>query len=51
LPFEAGKPSCLIADTVKGKGVDFMEDKLLWHYRTPNAEQVKNALGQLGCES
>ncbi len=49
LPFEAGKPSCLIADTVKGKGVDFMEDKLLWHYRTPNAEQVKNALGQLGC--
>jgi transketolase len=49
LPFESGKPSCLIGNTVKGKGVDFMEDKLLWHYRTPNAEQVKNALGQLGC--
>ncbi|MGH7975533.1 MAG: transketolase, partial [Limisphaerales bacterium] len=49
LPFEPGKPSCLIAHTVKGKGVDFMENKLLWHYRTPNAEQVKNALGQLGC--
>ena len=49
LPFEAGRPSCLIAHTVKGKGVDFMEDKLLWHYRTPNAEQVKKALEQLGC--
>jgi len=49
LPFEPGKPNCLIAHTVKGKGVDFMEDKLLWHYRTPNAEQVKNALEQLGC--
>jgi len=47
LPFEAGKPSCLIAHTVKGKGVDFMEDKLLWHYRTPNADQVQDALGQL----
>jgi transketolase len=51
LPFESGKPGCLIAHTVKGKGVDFMENKLLWHYRTPNAEQVKNALGQLGCAS
>jgi transketolase len=49
LPFEPGKPSCLIAHTVKGKGVDFMEDKLLWHYRTPDAEQVKSALEQLGC--
>jgi transketolase len=49
LPFESGKPSCLIAHTIKGKGVDFMEDKLLWHYRTPNAEQVKKALEQLGC--
>ena len=51
LPFEPGKPNCLIAHTVKGKGVDFMEDKLLWPYRTPNAEQVKHALEQLGCPS
>jgi transketolase len=47
LPFEPGRPGCLIANTVKGKGVDFMEDKLLWHYRTPNVEQVKQALEQL----
>lgn len=49
LPFEPGKPGCLIAHTVKGKGVDFMEDKLLWHYRTPNAEQLQQALRQLNC--
>ena len=48
LPFESGKPSCLIAHTVKGKGVDYMENKLLWHYRTPNAEQVAVALKQIG---
>ena len=51
LPFEPGKPSCLIAHAVKGKGVDYMENKLLWHYRTPNAEQVSAALKQIGgCE-
>ncbi len=48
LPFEPDKPGCLIANTVKGKGVDFMENKLLWHYRTPNDEQVRLALEQLG---
>jgi transketolase len=48
LPFEPDKPGCLIANTVKGKGVDFMENKLLWHYRTPNSEQVRLALEQLG---
>jgi transketolase len=48
LPFTPGKPSCLIAHTIKGKGVDYMENKLLWHYRTPNAEQVAAALKQIG---
>ena len=48
LPFESGKPSCLIAHTIKGKGVDYMENKLLWHYRTPNAEQLAAALKQIG---
>ena len=51
LPLAAGKPTCLIAHTIKGKGVDFMENQLLWHYRTPNAEQVKTALRQLGSGS
>jgi transketolase len=48
LPFRSGQPSCLIAHTVKGKGVDYMENELLWHYRTPNAEQVEAALKQIG---
>jgi transketolase len=47
LPFETGKPSCVIAHTVKGKGVSFMEDKLLWHYRAPQGELMEQALSEL----
>jgi len=46
-PFEAGRPSVVIAHTVKGKGVSFMEDSLAWHYKSPNAEQLISALQQL----
>jgi transketolase len=48
VPFELGKPSCVIAHTVKGKGVSFMEDKLLWHYRIPAGEEYRAALLELG---
>ena len=48
LPLERGRPYCVIAHTVKGKGVSFMEDKLLWHYRAPNDEELAQALAQLG---
>jgi transketolase len=48
LPTAQGKPTCIIAHTVKGKGVSFMEDKLLWHYRTPNQEEMAKALAELG---
>ena len=42
------KPRCLIAHTIKGKGVDFMENKLEWHYRAPKtAELLDLALAQL----
>ena len=51
LPFAPGKPSCLIAHTVKGKGVSFMEDKLLWHYRTPQGEEYESALKELQAQS
>ena len=37
-----------IADTIKGKGVSFMEGKLEWHYRSPNPEQLAQALAELG---
>lgn len=48
LPFEPGRPSVVIAHTVKGKGVSFMEDKLEWHYKSPTAEQMARALQELG---
>jgi transketolase len=48
LPFEPGRPSCIIADTIKGKGVRFMEGELLWHYRSPDDDEVRRALQQLG---
>ena len=47
LPFEPGRPNCLIAHTVKGRGVDFMEGKLQWHYSSPKPDQLAEALGQL----
>lgn len=49
-PFRHGAPSCLIAHTVKGKGVDFMENKVLWHYRSPQGQEFSAALEQLGGE-
>lgn len=43
-----GKPTAVIAETVKGKGCSFMEDKAEWHGVAPNAEEVKRALAELG---
>ncbi len=48
VPWDAGRPSCLIAHTIKGKGVGFMEGALLWHYRSPSNEQLAAALRELG---
>lgn len=41
------KPLCIVANTIKGKGVDFMQEKLLWHYRSPSVEQLEQALKQI----
>ena len=41
------KPSMIIAHTVKGKGVSFMEDDNNWHYKTPNNNELKAALEEL----
>jgi transketolase len=43
-----GRPTVLVARTVLGKGVSFMEDQLEWHYRTINTEQATRALRELG---
>ena len=47
MPFIAGRPSCIIANTVKGKGVSFMEDKLVWHYTAPKGEELTQALAEI----
>lgn len=41
------KPRVVIAHTVKGKGVSFMEDDLLWHYRNPDDAQLAQALNEV----
>ena len=42
-----GKPKCILAHTVKGKGVSFMENQAGWHGNAPNAEQRAQALKEL----
>ena len=42
-----GKPLCVIAATVKGKGVSYMENQAGWHHGCPNAEQYAQALREL----
>jgi transketolase len=49
-PTEPGRPSVVIAHTVKGKGVGYMQDKLAWHYKSPDPEQLAAALAELGCD-
>jgi len=48
VPDGSGKPVAIVAHTVKGKGVSFMEDDNNWHYRIPSAEEVKAAKRELG---
>lgn len=50
VPLEAGKPSCLIANTIKGKGVSFAERKPAWHHGVPTREQLGLAARELGVE-
>lgn len=47
LPLEKHKPTAVIAHTIKGKGVSFMENKLLWHYRSPDQAQLEIALAEV----
>ena len=47
LPFNFGRPSVIIAHTIKGKGVSFMENNLLWHYRPPDDMEYKKAMQEL----
>lgn len=47
IPFETGRPNCIIARTHKGQGVSFMRDRVEWHHRVPSAEELSAALIEL----
>lgn len=46
-PSATGKPVAIVANTIKGKGVSFIEDRVEWHHKVPNREQVAQALEEL----
>jgi transketolase len=47
VPFAKGKPNLIIAHTVKGKGVSFMEDAVKWHHKVPNDAEYQQAIQEL----
>ena len=47
IPFEKGKPNCIIANSIKAKGVSFCENSATYHHWAPNKEEVKQALGSI----
>ena len=46
-----GVPTCIVAETVKGKGVSFMENQVGWHGKAPNDEQYAQAMAELEREA
>jgi transketolase len=42
-----GRPRCVIAQTIKGKGISFIEDRVEWHHKVPSREQIELALKEL----
>ena len=47
LCLETNKPKAIIAHTIKGKGVSYMENEFIWHYKSPNEEELIKALNEL----
>lgn len=47
VPLDAGKPNAIIAHTIKGKGVSWMEGKVLWHYKQPTPHELVTALEEV----
>ena len=47
LNIDSSKPLCLIAKTIKGKGVSFMENNILWHYKTPKDSDFDKAIAEI----
>ncbi len=47
IQYSKGKPNVIVANTIKGKGVSFMENQTKWHYRRPKGDEFPNALAEL----
>ena len=47
---DSERPVCIIANTTKGKGISFMEDSVLWHYRTPKDDEFDDAINELNMD-
>lgn len=47
VPFESGKPNLILAHTIKGKGVSFIEGNIPWHHRVPTDEEYEKAMKEL----
>lgn len=50
VPFEKEKPSLVLAHTIKGKGVSYMENQVNWHHKVPSDDQLKEAYSELKAE-
>jgi transketolase len=50
VPLESGRPTCVLARTIKGRGVSFMEDRFEWHHRVPDDAELALALQELADE-
>ena len=48
---ERVKPLVILANTIKGKGVSFMENQLLWHYKSPDKKQYEQAIREIKSKS
>ena len=47
VPFTAGKPNVIIANTIKGCGISFIENEISWHHKVPTDEEYKKAIEEL----
>ena len=47
MPVRIGKPTCIIAHTVKGKGVSYIENNKFWHHKVPTPQQLNDATKEL----
>ena len=47
VPFRQGKPSLILANTIKGKGISFIENRAIWHHHVPSDEEQAQAMTEL----